>query len=66
MNIDAIQSAYSSPAVKNTEAADNAQHKLNVQSQPAAAPRDRVTISAAAQSKQPPPAGDKDHDGDSK
>jgi hypothetical protein len=66
MAISAVQVAHSTQSVTNSASVDKAQAKPTSPSQPLAASKDRVTISAAAQSKQSSSAGDKDHDGDSK
>ena len=69
MAIDPIGAVHSSAAAQkvdtqNADAVDRAQRNPNPQSSPA--PRDRVTISPAAQAKQTPSVADRDHDGDRK
>ena len=53
MAIDAIQAIHSSPVAQNIEAVDNAQRNPSPPSKPSAIPLDKVTISPAAQAKQP-------------
>ena len=66
MAIDSVQTVHSSPVVQSIEAVDNALRNPNTQNQSSTVPRDKVTISRAAQAKQSASAGDKGHDGDSK
>jgi len=71
MAIDAVQAVHASAAVQNIEAVDSAQRNPNPQNPSSAltrdaVPRDKVTISPAAQAKQSASAGDRDHDGDRK
>jgi len=66
MAVDAVQAVHSSPVVQSIEAVENALRNPNPQRQSPAVPQDKVTISPAAQAKQPAPTVDKHHARDSK
>jgi len=59
MAIDAVNAVHSSPVAQSIEAVENALRNPNPQRHSSALPQDEVTISPAAQAKQPASAGDK-------
>jgi hypothetical protein len=56
--VDAVQAVHTSPVAQSIEAVENALRNPNPQRQTSALPQDKVTISPAAQAKQPASAGD--------
>lgn len=66
MAVDAVQGVHTSPVAQSIEAVENALRNPNPQRQSSALPQDKVTISPAAQAKQPASAGDKHADRGSK